>query len=146
MERQPFSNSFLVPVSKKSYPDYHTIIREPMDLHSMKRKVQDLKYSSADEFMTDLQLIVNNCVEYSGRNSAVAAESERLWNYVQVSNHVVASQFGVYSLFFFFSSTLSFYIFYNCPDVVTFSQNTYGVRLNEFIESGAPRAKKNKRK
>lgn len=84
MEKQYFSNSFLVPVNKKVYPDYYTVIKKPMDLHTMKRKLQDLVYDRVTDFTADLEKVVHNCIEYSGKRSAVAKDADQMLEFFKV--------------------------------------------------------------
>ncbi|KAI5169720.1 hypothetical protein PAEPH01_0941 [Pancytospora epiphaga] len=54
---------FLKKVSKKEAPNYYDIIKHPMDLGTMTRKL--LSYKNISEFKADLDLIWNNCIEYN---------------------------------------------------------------------------------
>lgn len=63
VKADPDSKIFLKRVSKKEAPDYYTIIKEPMDLNTVHRKL--LKYKNYQEFKYDLDLIWNNCLTYN---------------------------------------------------------------------------------
>jgi len=56
---------FSKPVDPKEVPDYLSVISHPMDLETMMVKVTDGKYHSALEFLQDINLIVENCLEYN---------------------------------------------------------------------------------
>ncbi|RCH96339.1 Transcriptional activator spt7, partial [Rhizopus stolonifer] len=56
---------FLTKVSKREAPDYLDVIKEPMDLGTMTRKLKHFEYKSKKEFARDLYLIYENCLEYN---------------------------------------------------------------------------------
>ncbi|GJE98207.1 hypothetical protein PsYK624_144300 [Phanerochaete sordida] len=59
------AEAFLKPVSKSEVPDYYDVIREPMDLQTMQKKVKQKAYKSKKEFKDDLDLIWQNCLTYN---------------------------------------------------------------------------------
>lgn len=59
------SSPFLQPVKKKDAPDYHIIIKAPIDLGSMTKKLKQLVYKSKQDFVDDLHLIWTNCLKYN---------------------------------------------------------------------------------
>lgn len=61
-----YSAPFLVRVNKREAPDYYNIIKHPMDLGTMTKKLKLLTYKSKAEFVADLDLIWLNCLKYNG--------------------------------------------------------------------------------
>jgi transcriptional activator SPT7 len=59
------SGPFLQKVNKREAPDYYTIIKHPMDIGTMQKKLKALQYKSKKEFVDDLHLIWNNCLKYN---------------------------------------------------------------------------------
>ncbi|KAJ5561786.1 Bromodomain transcription factor [Penicillium sp. DV-2018c] len=59
------STAFLTRVNKRDAPDYHTIIKHPMDLGTMTKKLKGLQYKSKQDFVDDLTLIWANCLKYN---------------------------------------------------------------------------------
>ncbi|KAF7308941.1 SAGA complex protein [Mycena kentingensis (nom. inval.)] len=59
------AEAFLKPVSKSEVPDYYDVIKNPMDLQTMLKKVKNKSYKSKAEFKTDLEWIWNNCLTYN---------------------------------------------------------------------------------
>ena len=59
------SGPFLQPVKKKDAPDYHAIIKLPMDLGTMTKKLKQLTYKSKQDFVDELHLIWTNCLKYN---------------------------------------------------------------------------------
>lgn len=62
---------FLRPVSKTEVPDYHKVIRNPMDMGKVKSKLNMGKYSTNYEVLKDIQLIFENCDLYNKTNSEI---------------------------------------------------------------------------
>lgn len=59
------STPFLNKVSKREAPNYGLIIKKPMDLNTVMKKLKNLSYNSKQEFVDDLNLIWNNCLIYN---------------------------------------------------------------------------------
>ncbi|KAI9929069.1 Transcriptional activator spt7 [Aspergillus wentii] len=59
------STAFLTRVNKRDAPDYYTIIKHPMDLGTMTKKLKALQYRSKQDFVDDLILIWSNCLKYN---------------------------------------------------------------------------------
>jgi transcriptional activator SPT7 len=76
-----YSAPFLTRVNKREAPDYYNsksftikectsansgiVIKHPMDLGSMTKKLKGLQYKSKAEFVADLDLIWSNCLRYN---------------------------------------------------------------------------------
>lgn len=61
----PASWPFRNPVDPKDVPDYLSVIKQPMDLSTMDRKLAHGKYQNVAEFVQDFRLIVSNCKTYN---------------------------------------------------------------------------------
>lgn len=59
------STAFLNKVSKREAPNYYDVIKNPMDLSTVMRKIRSLQYNSKSEFVADLNLIWSNCLLYN---------------------------------------------------------------------------------
>ncbi|KAL2868228.1 SAGA histone acetyltransferase complex subunit SPT7 [Aspergillus lucknowensis] len=59
------SSAFLTRVNKRDAPDYYGVIKHPMDLGTMTKKLKALQYKSKQEFVDDLNLIWSNCFKYN---------------------------------------------------------------------------------
>ncbi|KAJ1882856.1 hypothetical protein H4R99_001976 [Coemansia sp. RSA 1722] len=53
------------PVTAEEAPDYFEVITEPMDLGTVRQKVESYQYRSLAEFEHDLGLVVDNCMKYN---------------------------------------------------------------------------------
>ncbi|PKS11214.1 hypothetical protein jhhlp_002975 [Lomentospora prolificans] len=60
-----YSTPFLTKVNKRDAPDYSNFIKQPMDMGTMTKKLKSLTYKSKAEFVTDLNLIWDNCLKYN---------------------------------------------------------------------------------
>lgn len=60
-----YSTPFLQKVSKRDAPDYYSVIKQPMDLGTMTKKLKQLQYKSKADFVADLSLIWDNCLRYN---------------------------------------------------------------------------------
>jgi len=66
---------FLFPVKTSVAPGYYDVIKNPMDLDTMHNKIKEFQYFSLAEFISDFELIVNNCEIYNrGTNSEILIE------------------------------------------------------------------------
>ncbi|RGB43738.1 Bromodomain-containing protein, partial [Rhizophagus diaphanus] len=72
---------FLEPVDTSIVTDYSTIISNPMDLGTMRRKVNNNEYTDIDTFKNDLALICNNCKTYNSPETLYYKSAEKLWTF-----------------------------------------------------------------
>eukprot|EP00051_Salpingoeca_urceolata_P021939 m.350950 g.350950 ORF g.350950 m.350950 type:complete len:1297 (-) comp19894_c0_seq3:68-3958(-) len=60
---------FLVPVNPKQCPDYADFVDTPMDLETVRGKLDSLAYPDAAAFAKDIRLIFSNCRKYNAEES-----------------------------------------------------------------------------
>ncbi|KRT80989.1 hypothetical protein AMK59_5833, partial [Oryctes borbonicus] len=58
--------------------DYHDIIKKPMDLGTVKQKMDNREYRTAQEFAGDVRLIFTNCYKYNPSDHDVVAMARKL--------------------------------------------------------------------
>ena len=46
-------------------PDYLTVVTDPMDLSTMKAKLEDGEYSKVEDLEIDFELMISNCLTYN---------------------------------------------------------------------------------
>lgn len=65
---------FMEPVDpvKLGIPDYFNVVKNPMDLSTIKKKLDAGSYNRADEFEADVRLVFQNCYLYNGAESDVS--------------------------------------------------------------------------
>lgn len=61
---------FLKPVDANTVPDYYKVIKKPMDLATMERKLDSSGYLSLAQFIGDIALICDNCRYYNENRSS----------------------------------------------------------------------------
>ncbi|XP_074620092.1 transcription initiation factor TFIID subunit 1-like isoform X2 [Acropora palmata] len=66
------------PVSAKGVPDYHRIVKIPMDLQTMRENLRKCKYLSREEFLEHATLIATNSILYNGANHAYTATAQKM--------------------------------------------------------------------
>jgi hypothetical protein len=69
---------FRQPVRKEEVPDYHDIIKQPMDLQTIKQKIDMGKYSDKQEFENDVKLIFSNAKTYNQPNTVYYKYAEEV--------------------------------------------------------------------
>ncbi|KAF3926389.1 hypothetical protein AA313_de0203839 [Arthrobotrys entomopaga] len=70
---------FRDPVSAKDYPDYYRIIKRPIALETIRKKLNTKSYSSdavVDEFEDDMFLLLDNAAEYNEPDSEVMGDAK----------------------------------------------------------------------
>lgn len=63
LKKEPHAQIFLNKVNKKDAPNYYEIVKNPMDLGTMEKKL--MVYGNLLDFKADLDLIWNNCLQYN---------------------------------------------------------------------------------
>ncbi|KAL8839790.1 MAG: hypothetical protein Q9170_001601 [Blastenia crenularia] len=59
-------------------PDYHSVIKKPMDLHTVREKLENGQYENAKEFESDVRLVFANCHKYNGPEHPIRAQAKQL--------------------------------------------------------------------
>ncbi|XP_041931933.1 ATPase family AAA domain-containing protein 2-like isoform X1 [Alosa sapidissima] len=57
--------AFTKPVDKEQVPDYHSVVKQPMDLSTALSKIDQQKYTTVREYLHDIDLIWKNALEYN---------------------------------------------------------------------------------
>ncbi|XP_053907983.1 bromodomain-containing protein 2 isoform X1 [Cuculus canorus] len=65
--------------------DYHDIIKHPMDLSTIKRKMENRDYHDAQEFAADVRLMFSNCYKYNPPDHDVVAMARKLQDVFEFS-------------------------------------------------------------
>lgn len=90
LKKHPKARIFLTKVNKKEAPNYYDVIKNPMDLGTMSRKVH--LYRTLDEFKADLDLIWDNCISYNTAEYFIGCSDEMR----AVANSILMSNNRVY--------------------------------------------------
>ncbi|SPQ27061.1 a04dac56-5bda-4be4-929c-70af1097aa6f [Thermothielavioides terrestris] len=75
-----FNAPFLQPVDPVALniPQYHKVIKKPMDLGTMANKLASGEYTSSKEFEKDFDLIIKNCRTFNGEDHIVYNQALKL--------------------------------------------------------------------
>lgn len=74
---------FLLPVNTRQFPTYKKIIKKPMDLSVIKKKLEDNQYRTRDEYCEDLRLMFNNCETFNEDDSPVGKAGHNLRSFFE---------------------------------------------------------------
>jgi transcription initiation factor TFIID subunit 1 len=74
----PDMQPFLFPVNAKKVPDYYKIVQSPQDLTTMREKLRQRKYNTREEFLTDINQILENSSLYNGPTNNITMAAKRL--------------------------------------------------------------------
>ncbi|KAJ8598197.1 hypothetical protein CTAYLR_005522 [Chrysophaeum taylorii] len=95
LRRADSKNWFANPVTDAVAPGYSKKIDSPMDLGTMRTKLGRAapkgSYESVDEFEADVRKIVDNCRNFNGPESPIAADADRLWQAWLLAKPVVVA-------------------------------------------------------
>ncbi|RWS04078.1 bromodomain-containing protein 3-like isoform X2, partial [Dinothrombium tinctorium] len=58
--------------------DYHDIIKHPMDLATVKQKMDNREYRKPEDFAADVRLIFTNCYKYNPEDHEIVAMAKKL--------------------------------------------------------------------
>ncbi|XP_034418900.1 bromodomain adjacent to zinc finger domain protein 1A isoform X2 [Cyclopterus lumpus] len=65
-------------VSRTQVPDYYDIVKKPIALSTIREKVNNCEYQTAEEFVSDVDLMFSNCLQYNPRHTTEAKAGHRL--------------------------------------------------------------------
>jgi hypothetical protein len=71
LETSDDSWPFLFPVNTKQFPTYKKIIKQPMDIATIKKKLENGTYKTREDFCDDVRLIFANCEIFNEDDSPV---------------------------------------------------------------------------
>ena len=84
---------FKDPVSK-DVPNYHNTIKTPMDLTTIKGKIDDKKYTKWREFEDDVDLVYDNCKTFNSQDSIYSKEANRQHRWFRKWKKDMVTHFG----------------------------------------------------
>ncbi|XP_037283411.1 bromodomain-containing protein 7 isoform X2 [Rhipicephalus microplus] len=70
---------FAWPVNDIIAPGYSTIIHNPMDFSTMRKKIDDCEYTCVSEFREDLKLMCDNAMTYNRPDTVYFKGAKRMW-------------------------------------------------------------------
>ena len=79
-DSQVLSQPFMELPPAQYYPDYYKLIKYPIDLGTIQKKIKLESYSTIDSFMADIKLIFNNATTYNQEGSSIFQDARTLLN------------------------------------------------------------------
>ncbi|KAF7315512.1 Histone GCN5 superfamily [Mycena indigotica] len=70
--------AFLQPVNGNEVVDYYDVIKEPMDFSTMSEKLEKNEYPTVEAFISDAQLVFDNCRKYNVESSNYAKNATKM--------------------------------------------------------------------
>ncbi len=75
----PDAQPFLLPVNSKKVVDYYSLVKNPVDLQTIRKRINEKAYKTYSAFLDDMRLLVENSALYNGSNHAITASAENLF-------------------------------------------------------------------
>ncbi|ODV84598.1 hypothetical protein CANARDRAFT_24001 [[Candida] arabinofermentans NRRL YB-2248] len=69
--------------SKKLYSDYYEIIKNPISINEIEKKVKSKKYNNVDEFINDFKLMSDNASTYNDPESFIALDGNKIYEFIK---------------------------------------------------------------
>jgi hypothetical protein len=85
LQKHKMAEPFLVPVDWQTLriPDYPTIVKEPMDLSTVEKKLKSGAYLSSSQFAADVRKIWANAILYNPRTSPIFTMTQAMSDYFE---------------------------------------------------------------
>lgn len=86
MKDLPDTKLFWTPVNSKEYSDYHHIVKDPIDLATIRTRCNQNKYSNRDEFLAEIEKLHANSLLYNGPNDPLTKIAQSM---VEMANNKI---------------------------------------------------------
>ncbi|XP_076366314.1 bromodomain adjacent to zinc finger domain protein 2B-like isoform X2 [Tachypleus tridentatus] len=83
LEKHEYSWPFLFPVNTKHFSTYKKVIKKPMDLSTIRNKLEGRIYKTKESFVDDVQTIFDNCKAFNEDQSPVGKAGHILRSYFE---------------------------------------------------------------
>jgi hypothetical protein len=68
---------FSVPVPREEFPEYYEQVKTPMDYGTMKKKLENEEYRSAQAMQKDFRLVMQNCLQFNAYEAEICQEARQ---------------------------------------------------------------------
>jgi Bromodomain/Protein of unknown function (DUF3591) len=82
-DNRPSATPFQKPVDRRQYPSYYEMVSHPMDLGTIKKKIDGFQYTSTENMLKDFALMKNNTIKFNGKGTVLAEEADAMYNTVK---------------------------------------------------------------
>ncbi|GKZ00022.1 hypothetical protein MPSEU_000955600 [Mayamaea pseudoterrestris] len=83
LESRPMVGPFLKPVNRKLIPNYYEAISHPIDLSTIRDKINRYEYRTADGLVKDFELMKDNAAKFNGPADVIAVEAAAIFEFVR---------------------------------------------------------------
>uniref|UniRef100_A0A158Q8R4 Bromo domain-containing protein n=1 Tax=Elaeophora elaphi TaxID=1147741 RepID=A0A158Q8R4_9BILA len=83
--------AFMFLPSRKDYPEYYDYIEKPIDLTTIKHKIETDQYTSTSDFMKDMDLLVHNAWDFNEPGSQIYRDATTLQSVVRNALGAISS-------------------------------------------------------
>jgi len=83
-EKRPASGPFHRPVDK-IYNVYHERIKNPIDLQTIRDKIQKYEYRTVESFLADFELMKKNAVDFNGVGTPLGNEGTAIYEFIKAT-------------------------------------------------------------
>jgi histone acetyltransferase len=80
--KEPFSFPFREPVSDALVPGYSSVVKNPIDLSTIKLKNDEHWYTTRDQLRADVKLMIDNCILFNGPRHEVTRLGNETVNFL----------------------------------------------------------------
>nr|CAC70156.1 polybromodomain protein [Brugia malayi] len=81
--KRRIATAFMFLPSRKDYPEYYSYIEKPIDLTTIKHKIETDQYTSISDFMKDMDLLVHNAWDFNEPGSQIYRDATTLQSVVR---------------------------------------------------------------
>ncbi|EJD74959.1 polybromodomain protein [Loa loa] len=81
--KRRIATAFMFLPSRKDYPEYYDYIEKPIDLTTIKHKIETDQYTSTSDFMKDMDLLVHNAWDFNEPDSQIYRDATTLQSLVR---------------------------------------------------------------
>lgn len=85
IQQKDVYKTFANPVKEEFAPNYFTVIKEPMDLSTIKQKMIHDETYNLSQFKDDVYLMIRNCMTYNPEQTVYYQEASKLYSFFKKS-------------------------------------------------------------
>ena len=89
VQSSQYSTSFRKPMNKKRYRSFYEIVKEPMDLETIEKRLGEGKYTNLASFLGDLTRITEGARYYFSLNSTASKHAEKLESFIAARVQII---------------------------------------------------------
>ena len=80
---------FMTKPCKKTYPQYYNVVKNPIDMETINKRIKSKVYKTLEEFSADVNLMFDNCKLYNNPNSVLYKDACNLQEiFMKVRNSI----------------------------------------------------------